>query len=202
MSPLLSNPRISLPTLLVRPDSTSCLCLKSFKRAVPRPSSRAPCVNTPSNVLFPASTLPTTATLQINRNEILMLVQDSITRGRGLSPRGRGLSPRGRGLSPRGSSPLEEGGCPLEEGGCPLEEECCPLEEGSCPLEEGGCPLQRTYILAGHFLTYKVVGIFPTSPFHFPTSGACLFSNFLVFALFEMYVYLHEFSALLSIPLY
>ena len=62
-SPFESNPRISLPTLLVRPVSASCLCRNNFKRAVPRPSSKEPCVKTPNNVLFPASTLPTTATL-------------------------------------------------------------------------------------------------------------------------------------------
>ncbi len=54
---------MSLPTLDVRPDSSSCLWRKSFCLARPRPLSRPPCVNTPSNVLFPASTFPTTATL-------------------------------------------------------------------------------------------------------------------------------------------
>lgn len=61
--PQASNPKMSLPTLLVRPDSISCLCRNSFCRAKPRPLSSSPCVSTPSRVLFPASTLPTTATL-------------------------------------------------------------------------------------------------------------------------------------------
>lgn len=62
--PSWSKPRISLPTLLVLPLSISCLCLKSFWRAKPLPLSSSPCVNTPSRVLLPASTLPTTATLR------------------------------------------------------------------------------------------------------------------------------------------
>ena len=62
--PVESKPRMSLPTLLVRPLSISCLCLNSFCRAKPLPLSSSPCVNTPSRVLLPASTLPTTATLQ------------------------------------------------------------------------------------------------------------------------------------------
>ena len=68
--PWQSNPKISFPTLLVLPDSNSCLCRNNFWRARPRPLSRSPCVNTPSKVLFPASTFPTTATLK----EILMLL--------------------------------------------------------------------------------------------------------------------------------
>ena len=43
--PLLSNPNISLPTLLVRPVSASCLCRNSFNRAVPRPSSISEVMN-------------------------------------------------------------------------------------------------------------------------------------------------------------
>ncbi len=62
--PSWSNPRMSLPTLLVRPLSISCLCLKSFCRAKPRPLSSSPWVSTPSRVLLPASTFPTTATLR------------------------------------------------------------------------------------------------------------------------------------------
>lgn len=61
--PSWSKPRISFPTLLVRPLSISCLCLKSFWRAKPLPLSSSPCVSTPSRVLLPASTFPTTATL-------------------------------------------------------------------------------------------------------------------------------------------
>lgn len=60
-SPFASNPRISIPTLLVRPLSSSCLCRKRLTRARPRPSSRPPRVSTPSVVDLPASTLPTTA---------------------------------------------------------------------------------------------------------------------------------------------
>lgn len=59
--PFSSNPRISMPTLLVRPLSTSCLCLKRLTRALPRPSSSPPRVRTPSVVDLPASTLPRTA---------------------------------------------------------------------------------------------------------------------------------------------
>ena len=61
--PWLSKPRMSLPTLLVLPDSISCLWRNNFCLARPRPLSRSPCVKTPSRVLLPASTLPTTATL-------------------------------------------------------------------------------------------------------------------------------------------
>mmetsp|Transcript_54829 Transcript_54829/g.119627 ORF Transcript_54829/g.119627 Transcript_54829/m.119627 type:complete len:265 (+) Transcript_54829:1245-2039(+) len=48
----------------VRPVSASCLCLSTRLRASPRPSSRKEVgpVSTPTSVLFPASTLPTTAT--------------------------------------------------------------------------------------------------------------------------------------------
>ena len=66
--PWQSNPRMSFPTLLVRPDSSSCLWRKSFWRARPRPLSRPPWVSTPNRVLFPASTFPTTATLQRKQN--------------------------------------------------------------------------------------------------------------------------------------
>ena len=65
MTPQLSKPRMSLPTLLVRPDSISCLCRNSFWRAYPRPLSSSACVRTPSRVLLPASTFPTTATLPL-----------------------------------------------------------------------------------------------------------------------------------------
>ncbi|CAN8007641.1 unnamed protein product [Ixodes pacificus] len=69
--PLESKPRMSLPTLEVRPDSTSCLCRNSFCRARPRPLSSSPWVSTPSRVLLPASTLPTTATLGRPRERFL-----------------------------------------------------------------------------------------------------------------------------------
>lgn len=59
--PAASNPIISMPTELVRPLSISCLCRNRLTRALPRPSSRPPFTNTPSKVLLPASTLPTTA---------------------------------------------------------------------------------------------------------------------------------------------
>ena len=59
--PVLSKPRISLPTEEVRPVSASCLCLNSLWRARPRPLSSSPWVKTPSKVDFPASTFPTTA---------------------------------------------------------------------------------------------------------------------------------------------
>lgn len=61
--PTLSKPKMSLPTELVRPVSISCLCRNSLCRACPLPLSSSPCVNTPSRVDLPASTLPTTATL-------------------------------------------------------------------------------------------------------------------------------------------
>ena len=61
--------RRTFPTDEVRPVSTSCLCRKSFCRATPRPSSSTPCVSTPSSVDLPASTLPVTATLQVNEIE-------------------------------------------------------------------------------------------------------------------------------------
>lgn len=78
-SPEGPNPRISIPTLDVRPVSISCLCRKSATRARPLPSSSAPnrklkqnrrsivsttCVprvSTPRVVDFPLSTFPTTA---------------------------------------------------------------------------------------------------------------------------------------------
>lgn len=69
--PLLSNPSMSLPTLLVLPDSISCLCLKSFNLASPLPLSSSPWVRTPNSVLLPASTLPTTATLYEGRKKCL-----------------------------------------------------------------------------------------------------------------------------------
>lgn len=62
--PVLSNPRMSFPTELVLPVSASCLCRNSRLRACPLPLSSSPCVNTPSRVDLPASTLPTTATLK------------------------------------------------------------------------------------------------------------------------------------------
>lgn len=62
--PTPSNPRISLPTELVRPLSISCLCRNRRCRAWPRPLSSSPCVRTPNKVDLPASTLPTTATLK------------------------------------------------------------------------------------------------------------------------------------------
>ena len=62
-SPCVSKPMISIPTELVLPLSTSCLCRKRFTLALPRPSSRLPFTSTPSIVLLPASTLPTTAIL-------------------------------------------------------------------------------------------------------------------------------------------
>ncbi len=62
--PWQSKPKISLPTLLVLPDSISCLWRNSRCLARPRPLSSSPCVNTPSNVLLPASTFPTTAILK------------------------------------------------------------------------------------------------------------------------------------------
>lgn len=71
-SPSPSNPKMSFPTELVRPDSISCLCRKSFKRAVPRPLSKSPCVNTPNNVDLPASTFPTTAT-RISRKSVIFV---------------------------------------------------------------------------------------------------------------------------------
>mmetsp|Transcript_27598 Transcript_27598/g.69912 ORF Transcript_27598/g.69912 Transcript_27598/m.69912 type:complete len:217 (-) Transcript_27598:231-881(-) len=50
----------------VRPLSDSCLCRSTRLRARPRPSSRKETgpVSTPTRVLLPASTLPTTATLR------------------------------------------------------------------------------------------------------------------------------------------
>lgn len=65
ISPRLSNPRISFPTELVRPDSISCLCRNNFCLACPLPLSNSPCVSTPRRVDLPASTFPTTATLLI-----------------------------------------------------------------------------------------------------------------------------------------
>ncbi len=59
---LTENP--TFPTDDVRPVSISCLCRKSFCRAIPRPSSSTPCVKTPRSVDLPASTLPVTATLK------------------------------------------------------------------------------------------------------------------------------------------
>lgn len=56
---------MSLPTELVRPLSISCLCRNRRWRACPRPLSSSPCVSTPNSVDLPASTFPTTATLQI-----------------------------------------------------------------------------------------------------------------------------------------
>lgn len=72
--PSASKPRISWPTLLVLPDSCSCLWRNSFIRASPRPLSSSPWVNTPSKVDFPASTFPTTAILQnINKTRCLFV---------------------------------------------------------------------------------------------------------------------------------
>ena len=90
--PWQSKPRMSLPTLLVLPDSISCLCRKSFCRAWPRPLSNSTWVKTPSRVLFPASTFPTTATLGrerfrlrwqsvANETEFYWLVKVSSNRG-------------------------------------------------------------------------------------------------------------------------
>lgn len=56
-----AKPRISMPTLDVRPVSSSCLCRKRPTRARPRPSSSTPRVRTPNVVDLPLSTLPTTA---------------------------------------------------------------------------------------------------------------------------------------------
>ena len=56
---------MSLPTLEVLPVSISCLWRNSLCRAVPRPLSSSPWVSTPSSVLLPASTFPTTATLSV-----------------------------------------------------------------------------------------------------------------------------------------
>jgi hypothetical protein len=52
--------------LLVRPDSISCLCLKTAMRAEPRQLSSSglpslPCVSTATSVLLPLSMLPATA---------------------------------------------------------------------------------------------------------------------------------------------
>ena len=47
--PTLSKPRMSLPTLLVRPLSASCLWRKSLSLAWPRPLSSSPWVRTPSS---------------------------------------------------------------------------------------------------------------------------------------------------------
>jgi hypothetical protein len=56
------NPRISCDMEEVRPLCISCKCLNMFKRALPLPLSRLPCVNTPNKVDLPASALPRTAT--------------------------------------------------------------------------------------------------------------------------------------------
>ena len=61
-SPLLLKPRISKLMLEVRPVWISWRCLKRLSLARPRPLSSSPCVKTPSNVDFPESTLPKTAT--------------------------------------------------------------------------------------------------------------------------------------------
>lgn len=86
--PWLLNPSISFPTLLVRPDSISCLCRKSFWRANPLPLSSSPCVNTPSKVLLPASTLPTTATLH-RKYKVIHLSNSCITEWKWCSTRRR-----------------------------------------------------------------------------------------------------------------
>jgi len=66
--PMLSNPRMSLPTLEVLPDSISCLWRNSFCRAIPRPLSSSPWVSTPSSVLFPASTFPNYRNPEVCKN--------------------------------------------------------------------------------------------------------------------------------------
>lgn len=58
---MLLNPKISWLILDVRPDWISCKWRNKLRRALPWPLSNSPCVRTPSNVLFPASTFPNTA---------------------------------------------------------------------------------------------------------------------------------------------
>mmetsp|Transcript_24186 Transcript_24186/g.65512 ORF Transcript_24186/g.65512 Transcript_24186/m.65512 type:complete len:384 (+) Transcript_24186:1893-3044(+) len=60
--PCSSNPRCwSSDMDEVRPDSASCLCLRTLSLADPRPLSSAPPTSTPTSVDLPASTLPMTA---------------------------------------------------------------------------------------------------------------------------------------------
>jgi len=59
--PLLLKPRISWLMLDVRPDWISWRWRNRLRRARPRPLSNSPWVSTPSTVLLPASTLPSTA---------------------------------------------------------------------------------------------------------------------------------------------
>lgn len=73
-APPLSKPKISFPTLLVLPDSASCLWRKSFCLACPLPLSSSLWVKTPSNVDFPASTFPTTATLNKQGNRYWKII--------------------------------------------------------------------------------------------------------------------------------
>ena len=62
----------------------------------------------------------------------------------------------------------------------------------------------------GHFVTYRVVGKFPTSPFHCVISGACLphhlspllIQRLFVFVLSEIFVYLCECFALRSMAIF
>ena len=74
-SPLLLNPSISWLILDVLPVWISCRCLKRFNLALPRPLSNSSCVKTPSNVLFPASTFPSTASrMSMNWKDINQMI--------------------------------------------------------------------------------------------------------------------------------